>query len=337
MDVETKTLAPRAADEALGPAAKLVERAREYLDASLAPSTRRAYAAEWARFEAWCAGAGAAPFPVAEATLIAYVTREADARALAGVERALAAIVTVHKVRGAVSPRTAGVERLLEGIRRVKGRAQRQKAALTLANLRLVVAPLTDAPGDLRDRAALVLGFHAALRRSELLAPAVNDVEVVEVDGTEGLLLRLRGPTKTDQQGRGTQFKLGPLPEAPDVCPVATLKAWLVVRGGDAGPLFPKVTLSGWIDLGGRMSESTLVRRIKGLAADAGLDGDFGGHSLRAGFITTMRAIGVDDREIMRVTRHRNIQTLGRYDRPVITFADAPQRRMADALKGDRR
>jgi site-specific recombinase XerD len=60
---------------------------------------------------------------------------------------------------------------------------------------------LDDTPTDLRglrDRALLLLGFAAALRRSELVALNVDDIE----ENAEGILVIIRR-SKTDQEGAG--------------------------------------------------------------------------------------------------------------------------------------
>ena len=57
-------------------------------------------------------------------------------------------------------------------------------------------------------------------------------------------------------------------------------------------------------------------------AAAAGLDpGPFSGHSMRAGFATSAAAAGVEERLIMRQTRHKSAQTVRRYIRDGELFA----------------
>ena len=57
----------------------LLERAQDYADASLAANTKKAYACDWVHFRAWCEGRGLCPLPATVATLIAYLTDQADA------------------------------------------------------------------------------------------------------------------------------------------------------------------------------------------------------------------------------------------------------------------
>jgi site-specific recombinase XerD len=73
------------------------------------------------------------------------------------------------------------VKAVLKGIRRKLGVAQTQKADLLLGT---------------RDRALVLLGFAAALRRSELVALTVDDLSFEP----EGVTLRLQR-SKTNQEG----------------------------------------------------------------------------------------------------------------------------------------
>jgi site-specific recombinase XerD len=87
-----------------------------------------------------------------------------------------------------------------------------------------------DTLAGLRDRALLLLGFAAALRRSELVALNVDDLE--EAEG--GLCIRIVR-SKTDQEGKGTVIAIVPGSVA---CPIKSLKAWLAATSITDGPLF---------------------------------------------------------------------------------------------------
>ena len=74
----------------------------------------------------------------------------------------------------------------------------------------------------MRDRALILLGFAAALRRSELAALDVADLEFVR----EGLVVHLRR-SKTDQEGQGR--KIGVPWGRTSACPVKAVEKWLQV------------------------------------------------------------------------------------------------------------
>jgi site-specific recombinase XerC len=79
-----------------------------------------------------------------------------------------------------------------------------------------------------RDRALLAIGFAAALRRSELVALAVEDPEEVP----EGIRLTVRR-SKTDQQGEGCMIAI---PAGIRLRPLVTVRAWLDAAGITFGP-----------------------------------------------------------------------------------------------------
>jgi integrase len=171
----------------------------------------------------------------------------------------------------------------------------------------------------------LLLGFGAALRRSELVGLALGDVECVP---DKGLLLTI-GRSKTDQHGAGQRVAVWANPKEPGFCPAAALDAWLAHRRTAADldwtasaasraerPLFCAVTKAGKVT-GTKLSDKAVVRLLKQAAADAGLDaGKFSGHSLRRGLLTA----GGDNQaalaDLMRQSRHRSAQTVLGYIEP---------------------
>jgi integrase len=177
-----------------------------------------------------------------------------------------------------------------------------------------------------RDRAMLLLGFGAALRRSELVALTIGDAAIVPGRGVRLLVRR----SKTDQQGRGQEVAIWANPAEPAFCPSVALENWLTFRksGADFGdddearadrgerPLFCAVTKGGKIT-GQGLSDKTVVRLIKEVAAAAGLDPThFAGHSLRAGLATSAGDAGVGLADVMRQTRHKSPQVALTYLRP---------------------
>jgi hypothetical protein len=140
---------------------------------SLAPNTRRAYLSDLAEFERW----GGA-IPASAETVAAYLAARADALAVATLVRHLASISKAHEARGLLNPtRSELVRATLRGIKRTRGCAQRQAKALLRDDLLLVLDAMGDGPKDMRDRALLLIGFAGALRRSELVALDVSDIE----------------------------------------------------------------------------------------------------------------------------------------------------------------
>src|SRR6185503_8368323 len=86
--------------------------------------------------------------------------------------------------------------------------------------------PSPATPLGARDRAMLLLGFGAALRRSELVALTLGDVATVPGRGLHVLVRR----SKTDQQGQGQDIAVWANKQEPGFCPLAAFDAWLSHR-----------------------------------------------------------------------------------------------------------
>lgn len=163
-----------------------IERAAEYATASRAPSTRRAYEADWKIFTAWCHQHGVDPLPASADAVAVFASVDADA----GINprtigKRISAIAYYHRQAGYVPPNTAeGSGRLLEvlaGIRATHGRPKLRKRAADASALRHMLETIKgDGLRAHRDRALLAIGMSAALRRSELVAFSVSDVGLVE-------------------------------------------------------------------------------------------------------------------------------------------------------------
>jgi integrase len=305
----------------------LAARAAIYATRARGDGTRRAYRAAWAGFCQWCARIGREPLSGDPDTIAMYLVRRADdGCAVSTLRVGLAAIRTAHLLAGVpLDLRHAALAMVLEGITRSKGVRPRRQATPAVPELLrrlLATRPISENPLGARDRAMLLLGFGAALRRSELVALTLGDL--VPVPG-RGVQLTIRR-SKTDQQGRGDRVAVAANPLDPSFCPAAALAAWLAHRRGapDCGgggsdaerPLFCAVTKSGTVT-GTKLSDKAVVRLVKQAALDAGLDADgFSGHSLRAGLATAAGDAGAGLPELMRQTRHKSTAVALGYLRP---------------------
>jgi integrase len=286
-------------------------RAEEAALNALAPATRKAYATDWAAFVAWCRARAYAPLPAAPPTVARYLPHAAKTLKAASIGRRIAAIAHYHEQAGHPNPMAHPiVKNVWKGVRREIGIAQKGKSALTIDGLRSVVAGFGARRIDVRDRALLLLGFGAALRRSEIVALDVADVAFV----TEGATIHIRR-SKTDQEGAGVLLGV-PFGSNPETCPVRALQAWIAALddASPAAPLF--VTLNRHAQAGDRRSASAVAEIVKRRCAAVDLAGDFSGHSMRAGFVTTAAGAGVDALEISNQTRHKSLDMVRRYSRP---------------------
>jgi site-specific recombinase XerD len=308
---------PLSADGALVAApstelARLGDRMRDFVVASKAPNTIRSYTGDWRAFTAWCDEHGLDPLPAAPQTVAAYITDRAGHDAVATLQGRITSISVAHKSRGHDSPTaTELVRSTMRGIRRTFGVAPAKKSPLRASDIRSLVGTLDlDSLIGVRDRALLVVGFAGAFRRSELVALDVDDA----VENGDGLIVQIRR-SKVDQEGQGASLGL-PFGSDPSTCPVRTLRAWLDVAAIDAGPIFRCV--DRWGNVGGRLSGRAVATVVQRTAAAAGLDpARVGGHSLRAGLITSAVEGGAQEWRVMRHSRHKSVHVFRGYVRDV--------------------
>lgn len=294
-------------------AALAVAKSRAYQEAADAPATLRAYAADWANFQAWCQTQGFEPMPAAAETVGAYLAAAGLGYALPTLRRRVAAIARAHRIaKQPLDTRHPAIRETLRGIGRTHGEPARRSAALTTEEIRRLVNCCGDDLAGLRDRALLLIGFAGALRRSELVG-----LDMAHITPTPAGLRLVIVRSKSDKTGAGAEIGLSRGRSAA-TCPIAALAAWCVAAGITDGPVFRKVTR--WNAVAVRRLGPDAVRQIlQKRAALAGITGTLlepvTPHGMRAGFVTTAYRNGVPDEEIMGHTRHRDLRTMRSYVR----------------------
>ena len=297
----------------------LFKRAREFKANADASNTTRAYSVGWRRFCQWCETQSPClePMPAKPELVALYLTAQAERCKVATLRSHLSAINRAHRDAGHEAPgRSIIVQQVLKGIRRTKGVAPRQAQPITSKELRAILATLRETKLGLRDRALILLGFHGAFRRSELVALDVGDVEETK----EGLRIIVRR-SKTDQEAVG--LEKGVLFQAdPSVCAVRALRAWKEASGVEVGPLFRAVTRHGQVSAA-RLTDRAVYLVVERACNAAGLDSaKFSAHSLRSGLATQSAIDGCPERAIMRQGGWRGVQTVRGYIRHGTLFQE---------------
>lgn len=250
-----------------------IERALEHEANSKAPSTRRAYAADWADFSAWCARLGFEPLPAGENVVRLYLSWLADVRhteplpdgslpkplKLSTIERRLSAIAMAHRLKGLISPTDAPiVKEHWKGIRRAHHRARSSapKRAIQAGELRELVGSIRgDALIDVRDRALLLLTFLGAFRRSEVAALTRANLDFDPL----GVVCRLE-ESKTNQLGDEIERVAISRSADPAICAVRALERWLAAAGISEGAVFRSVNRER---LGARLSSDGVYDAVR--------------------------------------------------------------------------
>lgn len=298
-----------------GNLAEARKNAAEFLQASRAGNTVRAYRSDWADFEQWCRSQNLTALP-AEPQSIALYLASLPGRGLKAstIKRRRAAIKWAHRHLDTINPVShPGVSQVLDGIGRTIGSAPNKKTALTVQVLERVLRKIPDDLAGIRDRAMLLVGFAGALRRSELVALDLADV----TRHPKGLVLRIR-KSKTDQAGEGM---IKAIPHGKRLKVIVALDAWIKAGKITSGPLF---RYTRGITVGTeRLRDQQVARMIKSRMRKAGLDSrSFSGHSLRSGFITSAAEAGASLQSIADVAGHAKLDTTRGYMQVADAFAD---------------
>lgn len=308
--------------------AELLRLADELARKANATNTRIAYSGDWARFTEWCRAMQESPLPASVETVRAYMAYLYEQQKKpATIRRAISSIRQAHKLIGLKNPFQDVAVKTEQGIRRTAGIAQKQAAPITIEHLRRIIGGIILDMLGKRDRALLLVGWSAALRRSELVALDVEDLE----ECAEGFILKIQR-SKTDQEKKG--YKVGlPFVEDKTLCPVRALRDWLGISSIKEGAIFRGLGMRAKNKIyevtKNRLTAQTVNIIVKRRAAAVDYDPDlFSGHSLRAGFVTAASKADCRPDIIRQITGHRTSKTLELYIRDTHLFEDHPLFRM---------
>lgn len=291
----------------------LADRVTALRQASKSENTRRAYLSDWRAWETWCETHELVPMPAHPATVCAYLADQAERVKVSTLRRHLATVSKAHETAGLSSPcRDTSVKDTLAGLRREKGTARNEAPGLLAPDLLATLDTLGSDLAGVRDRALLLVGWCAGLRRSELAGLTWGDLTPDPL-GVVVTLVR----SKTDQAGEGRQVGLARESNL-GTCPVYALERWRDTLAhesadlvGAGAPLFPRV--DRWGHLGGAMSGQAVGAVIERRTGQANLPTRYRGHSLRKGLVQQATLAGVADSAVMATTGHKTVTMLRRY------------------------
>ncbi len=296
--------------EAIANNEKLSDKARQSIYIARADNTIRAYESDWNDFCEWCEYHHVSAYPAIPETIINYINDLADNAKANTVARRISALTENFDAAGVQDNpcRFPIVKNALRGIKRMKGVMQHGKLPILFDDIKEMMTYLEgNTLQQARDKAILLVGFYGAMRRSEIANLEVNDIQFTRL----GMLLTLR-KSKTDQFDQGQLIAI-PIVQEKNICAVHALKEWLHLSGITSGPVFRGFTRNHTIRKT-KISDKTIALIVKHYAALVGMDPkEYGAHSLRHGFATTAAQHHVEERDIMRQTRHKSQAVVRRY------------------------
>lgn len=324
----------------------------------LSPATRRAYAQEMKSLRSYFDTHGWVLFPAGVngdllsgqfvEQLLSYLQHLSDeGKTYSTILKTLSAVKHVASYENQLAYAALMLKptrAFMEGLARqpqMKGHAPKKARAFTLPELSKVYKHLAKdhSPRAVRDRAIVAMGIATALRSSSLAELTLSDISsALTIDGVN---VRLRF-SKTDQRGSGTYIPVARSSRR-KLDPINALREWMGVLSAygytaeshPEFPLFPTVRGQRGVMPTKMLNPSIAVTQmLRTLVVDAGVSnelqaGAFSSHSLRATFITLSNQAGVAEKDIAKVSGHKDMTTLRGYDRTAIE-----QAAQADYLAG---
>jgi site-specific recombinase XerD len=292
----------------------LLKLAKNFAENGISKNTKAAYTKDFERFGLWCYRQGKEYLPAEVETVCAYLA-DMSKKKYSTISRTCVSIKRFHLAAELASPTDSQkVKDVLKGIRRHNGIGRDAAKPIMWQDCRAMISSQTKDIRGRRNAALLAIGWTCALRRSEIVALDVPDIEI----NNAGMFVKIR-KSKTDQDGKGEKIFV---PRSPSqaTCPVRLIESYIdLLFFNKSGPLFRRVRRTNdmmFYDWGNaaRLTEQTVTDVVKDAARLIGLNPlDYSAHSLRRGFATQCGQYGIPERFIMRQTRHRSTKTLREY------------------------
>ena len=307
---------------------------QHYLRCSLAPSTKRAYAAGQRRYIDFCTKAGLSPFPTNEKKLCSFAAARGHeglkAQTIKGYLSAVRNRQIILQLGNPFQVDMPVLEYVLRGIKmdQAKHHPPKVKERLPITpaimlKLREIWGAKPTDPTNIMLWAACCTAFFGFLRSGEITTPSLKeyDAEVhlsfgdISLDSTHNptvAQVRIKA-SKTDPFRQGISIFLGRTDTL--LCPIAALTAYMATRGCSQGPFFHFPDHQP-------LTRQLLVEHLRRALQATGLDPKkFAGHSFRIGAATTAAAHGLED---------SLIRTLGRWQSSAyLRYLQIPREQLA--------
>lgn len=301
---------------------EMAQELKEYIKNSKSENTRRAYKSDWHYFCLWCEEKGLSSLPASSSTIACYLIFLSKTHKAATLDRKLLSIKQAHNYAGfPLDKNDTTIRDALKGIKNEIGTSQVRKSPITTEDLKQMVSLYDESLIGKRNRALLLIGFGGAFRRSELRSLRLEDFHF----NKHGIEITLR-KSKTDQQAEGAIIPIS-YGSSLETCPVRSFKDWIESAGISQGYVFPSISKSEKVS-GNPLSGTYIAMIIKKNDYVKNSDGDFSGHSLRAGFCTQAAMNNLPMQACMKHARQKKIETHMKYVRIANIWTDCPSAKL---------
>ena len=258
------------------------------------------------------------PYPITEKKVDEFICYLADVKKLKfnTIYRTVSTLnqIKIEQDGEQATILTPQIKLLLKGLKHEKGINQEPARAITYNMLCEIMSTCNQSSIEYRNRIILLVGWLGAFRRSEISKLQLQDFIFEE----NGLIIKIR-KSKTDQDSSGAYIGIPNAPKEALFDPVQSIKNYIERYHKESiptDPFFPRI--------GRHLKESYLLpakyRPISAHGVNEAIvyHGKQAGyrissHGLRRGLITELAKLGVPERHIMMLSRHKSTATMRRY------------------------
>jgi site-specific recombinase XerD len=279
------------------------------IDGAYAPSTIRAYRADFSDFIGFCHDRNANALPAQPHLVVQYIASLTDnGRSSASIRRALCGLSAIHRLNRFEDPaKDPDINLEMRRMHRKLGRSSKQAAGINSNTLEKLLLATEDSIRGIRDRALLLVAYDTLCRRSELVSLQVKDVKINTKNDVETSSILLR-KSKTDQDSIGKWLHLSERAHK-------ALAEWIKKLPEGHEMLF--CGLNRALDPSPQVGVGQINRIYKKIARKAGLDESkiegISGHSMRVGAAQDLLNSGASMPIIMQRGRWSKTDTVMRY------------------------
>lgn len=290
-------------------AVKLLHETIAKIEGAYAPSTIRAYRADFNDFINFCHERNASSLPAHPNLVAQYIYKLTDSgRSSASIRRALCGLSAIHKLnRFEDTTKDPDVTLEMRRMHRKLGRSSKQASGINANILEKMLSATDDSIRAVRDRALLLVAYDTLCRRSELVSLQVKDVKINIKNGIETSSILLR-KSKTDQDSTGKWLHLSQRTHQ-------ALIEWINHLPKNQKMLFCGLNRS--LEVSINIGAGQINRIYKRIAKKAGLDEAeikrISGHSMRVGAAQDLLNSGASMPIIMQRGRWSKTDTVMRY------------------------
>lgn len=290
-------------------AVKLLQETIIRIEGAYAPSTIRAYRADFNDFIQFCHDRDANALPAQPILVVQYICKlTVRGRSSASIRRALCGLSAIHNLNRFEDPtKDPDVALEMRRMHRKLGRSCIQAFSINIETLEKLLLATDDSIRGIRDRALLLVAYDTLCRRSELVSLQVKDIKINIKNGIETSSILLR-KSKTDQDSTGKWLHLSQRAHL-------ALSEW--IKKLPKGQEMLYCGLNRALDISPQIGAGQINRIYKKIARKAGLDESaiegISGHSMRVGAAQDLLNSGASMPIIMQRGRWSKTDTVMRY------------------------